>query len=95
MDEQRQDDKLEPIHNSSVPIQDVTLKTSRGQWTIEMSGEREPGRSVLAVRHDDDDEIYLFLFTYLNILHSTSVNFVRNREYIELPAPPQRKTDIN
>ncbi len=27
MDEQRQDDQLEPIYNSSVPIQDVALKT--------------------------------------------------------------------
>ena len=26
MDEQRQDDQLEPIYNSSVPIQDVALK---------------------------------------------------------------------
>ena len=29
MDEQRQDDHLEPIYNSSVPIQDVALKTYR------------------------------------------------------------------
>ena len=27
MDKQRQDNQLEPIYNSSVPIQDVTLKT--------------------------------------------------------------------
>ena len=27
MDEQRQDDQLEPIYNSSVPIKDVALKT--------------------------------------------------------------------
>ena len=27
MDEQRQDDQLEPIYKSSVPIQDVALKT--------------------------------------------------------------------
>ena len=27
MDKQRQDDQLEPIYNSSVPIQDVALKT--------------------------------------------------------------------
>ena len=31
MDEQRQDDKLEPIYNSSVPMQDVALKTSQEQ----------------------------------------------------------------
>ena len=35
MDEQKQDDQLKPIYNSSVPIQEVTLKTCREQWTIE------------------------------------------------------------
>ena len=51
MDEQRQDNQLEPIYNSSVPIQDVALKT------IETGGGRGSGRSVLAVQHDDDDEV--------------------------------------
>ena len=54
MDEQRQDDQLEPIYNSSVPIQDVALKTPREQWTIETVGEKRSGKSVLAVRYDDD-----------------------------------------
>ena len=31
MDEQRQDDELEPRYNSSVPILDVALKTYRKQ----------------------------------------------------------------
>ena len=57
MDEQRQDDQLEPIYNSSVAIQDIALKTSREQWMIETGGERGSGRSVLAVQHDDDDDI--------------------------------------
>ena len=39
MDEQRQDDQLEPIYNSSVPIQDIALKTSQEQWTTETGGE--------------------------------------------------------
>ena len=56
MDEQKQDDQIEPIYNSSVLIQDVALKTSRGRWTIETGGERGSGRSVLAARHDDDDD---------------------------------------
>ena len=56
MDEQRLDDQLETIYNSSVPIQDIALKTSQERWTIEMSGERGSGRFVLAVRHDDDDD---------------------------------------
>ena len=55
MDEQKQDDKLEPIYNSFVPIQDVASKTSRERWAIEMSGERGPGRSVPEARHDDDE----------------------------------------
>ena len=55
MDEQRSDDQLEPIYNSSVPIQDIIWKTSREQWMIETGSERVSGRSVLAARHDDDD----------------------------------------
>ncbi len=55
MDEQRQDDHPKPIYSSSVPIQDVALKTSREQWTIETGGKRESGRSMLAAQHDDDD----------------------------------------
>ena len=48
MDEQRQDDQLEPIYNSSVPLQDIALKTCRTQWTIEMGGKRGSERYVLA-----------------------------------------------
>ena len=67
MDEQRQYVQVEPIHNSSVPIQDVALKTCWERWTIETGGERGPGRSVLAVWHaaapaaaaaDDDDSTH-------------------------------------
>ena len=56
MDDQRQDDQLEPIYNSSVPIQYVALKTSRGRWAIEKGVGRGSGRSLLATRHDDDEE---------------------------------------
>ena len=55
-DEQRQDDQLEPIYNSSVPIQDVALKSYRERWTIEKGGGRGLGRSVLAARHGNDDD---------------------------------------
>ena len=55
MDEQRQDDQLEPTYNSSVPIQDVALKTYQKRWTIEKSGVRGSGISLLMPRHDDDD----------------------------------------
>ena len=56
IDEQRQDDQLEPIYNSSVPIQDVAWKTSQERWTIETGSERGSGRSVLVARHDDDND---------------------------------------
>ena len=56
MDEQRPDDLLELTYNSSVPIQDVALKTYRKRLTIEKGGGRGSGRSVLMARHDDDDD---------------------------------------
>ena len=60
MDEQRQDDPLETTYSSSVPIQNVTLKTCWKQWTIGWSGERGSGISVRMVQHDDDDDDDLF-----------------------------------
>ena len=56
MDVQKQDDQLEPTYNSSVPIQDVTLKTCRKQWTIKKARRKGSGISLLMVRHDDDDD---------------------------------------
>ncbi len=54
MDEQRQDDQLEPTYNSSVPIQDVALKTYRERLTIEKGGGRGSGISALIAQDDDD-----------------------------------------
>ena len=48
------DDQQEPIYNSSLPIQDVTLKTSLEQWMIETGGEIGSGTSMLAAQHDDE-----------------------------------------
>ena len=56
MDEQRQDDQLEPTYSSSVPIRDVDLKTCRKQWMIAKGSEKGSGISVLMVRPDDDDD---------------------------------------
>ena len=56
MDEQKQDDQLEPTYSSSVPIRDVTLNTCRKQWTIGRGAERGSGISVLIARCDDDDD---------------------------------------
>ena len=63
MDEQMQDDQLEPMYNSSMPTEDVALKTYQERWTIEMDGERNSGRSILAAWHDDDEEdIYIYIY---------------------------------
>ena len=67
MDEQWQDDHLEFMYNSSVPIQDIDWKTSWERWMTETGDERESGRSMLAVWHDDDDdEIELKVLQYLD-----------------------------
>ena len=57
MDEQVLGDQVEFICNSSVWTQDVALKTSQKQWTIEMNGKGGSGKSVLVAQHDDDDDI--------------------------------------
>ena len=53
---QRQDNQREPTYNSSVPIQDVSLKSYCKWWTVEKGGGRGSGRSVLMGQHDDDDD---------------------------------------
>ena len=55
MDEQRQDDQLELIYNSSVLKQDIDLKTFWEQWMIETGDKRGSLRSVLVAQHDGDD----------------------------------------
>ena len=52
MAKQKQDDQLEHTYSSYVRIRDVSLKTSQRRWMIE----RGSGISVLAARHDDDDD---------------------------------------
>ena len=56
MAKQKQDNQLEHIYSSYVRIRDVALKTSQRRWTIGRNGERGSGVSVLAARHDDDDD---------------------------------------
>ena len=57
MDEQKQDNQLEPTYNSSVLIQAVTLKTYWKRWMIEKGNGKGSGRSMLVVRQDDDDDL--------------------------------------
>ena len=61
MDEQRQDDQLEPMYNCSVPIQDLAYKIFRERWTIETGGERGSGRSMVVARYD----IYIYIYIYI------------------------------
>ena len=67
MAKQKQDDQLEDIYSSYVRIRDVALKTCQKRWMKERSGERGSGISVLATRHDgddDDDDIYIKIPTH-------------------------------
>ena len=64
MDEQRKNNQLEPIYNSSVPIQDVALKTYQKRWMIETCGEKGLGISMPMAQHDDDD-IYIYIYIYI------------------------------
>ena len=56
MAKKKQDDQLEHTNSSYVRIRDVALKTCQKLWMIGRSGERGSGISVLAARHDDDDD---------------------------------------
>ena len=63
MDEQRQDDQLEPTYSSSVPIRVVALRTHWKQWKIGRGGERGSGIFMLIARHEDEDETFRTLFS--------------------------------
>ena len=51
-DEQKKDDKQEPIYNSCVD----TGRPPREWWPIETVSKRGSGKSMQAARHDDDDD---------------------------------------
>ena len=57
MANQKQDDQLEHSYSSYVMIRDVILKTCRRRWMIGRCGEKGSRISVLAARHNDDDDI--------------------------------------
>ena len=67
MAKQKQDDQLEHTYSSYVRIRGVALKTCQKRWSIGRSGERGSGISVLAARHDDDDDTQPDLSIYLSI----------------------------
>ena len=81
MAEQKQDDQLEHTYSSYVGIRDVALKTCQRRWTIGISGESGSGISVLAARHDDDDDDFKqFTLTYV-----LSFNEVRSLNVKRVP----------
>ena len=77
MAKQKQDDQLELTYNSYVRTQDVTLKTCQMRWIIGRSSERGSGISVLAARHDDEDnrwKVHWDAAFWINPESSTSQN---------------------
>ena len=70
----RQEDKQEPIYNSSVPIQ-----TYKKPWTKEKGGGRGLGRSMLMLRYDDN-YIYIYIYIYAD-------EFMRVLVCVYLPTP--------
>ena len=72
MDEKRQDNQLEPIYNSCVPIQDVDLKTYRERWTIETGGERESKGNPC---WKCDIMIYIYIYIYFIALQPEEITF--------------------
>ena len=62
MAEQKQGDQLKHTYSSYVRIRDVALKTYQRRWMIGRSGERESWISMLAARHNDDDEFQSSFF---------------------------------
>ena len=57
MAELKQDNQLEHTYSSCVRIRDVAQMFCQRRWTIGKSGKRGSGISVLAARHEDDDDI--------------------------------------
>ena len=74
MAEQNQDDQLEPTYSSSVKLRDVTLRTSQKRWMIGRSGERGSGISMLAARHDGDDDTYIKSKHIYIVIHRQTVS---------------------
>ena len=62
MAKQKRDDQLEHTYSSYVRMRDVALGTCQKRWMIGRSGKRGSGISVLAARHDDDEEIKMCPF---------------------------------
>ena len=99
---QKQDDQHEHTFSSYVWIRDVALKPYQRRWTIKRSGKRGSGISVLAARHDDDDDfeknagISLFLFIVIYTGYTFQVDLRIRWLYLllrcKISSPPDQKT---
>ena len=74
MAKQKKDDQLEHTYSSYVRIRDVVLKTCQKRWMIGRSGERKSGISVLAIRHDDNDDAQLYGFKWISLFNNNNNN---------------------
>ena len=72
MANQKQDDQLEHSYSNYVMIRDVILKTCRRWLMIGRRGERGSGISVLAARHDDNDDDDIMLKVVTNAIQNES-----------------------
>ena len=61
MDEQSQDNQLEPTYSSSQSICDVALKTICKQWTIEKGCEKGSEISVMMIQS------YMYIYAYIHM----------------------------
>ena len=92
MAEQKQDDQLEHTFSSYMRIRDVALKTYPRRWTIGRSGERGSGTSVLAARHDDDDNIYAHIYTRAHTCRICELHLCRGVRHPQLNEWPRYDT---
>ena len=56
-------------------IRDLALKTCRRRWTIGKSGEKGSGISMLAARHDDNDDFKLWFKVFEDVLRNREVQW--------------------
>ena len=73
---QMQDDQLEHTYSSYVRIRVVALKSGQRWWIIGRSDERGSGISVLAARHDHDDDDTLICAAFKSLTIWSNVQHV-------------------
>ena len=85
---QKQDDQHEHTYSSYVRIRDVALKTSQKRWMMGRSGERGSGISVLAARHDDDDDKRTYKCKLVNLPPAGPYGFIHPTKMLFTPRGP-------